>query len=231
VRALKGHEIDVAGLVFKSGDALYDVFACRSVDTLAVIGSNGRVYSVAVGGLPGGRGDGQPVSSLIELEAGSLPAHFHAGAAAQMLVLAGSGGFGLLASVGDLQSRQKGGKTFLTLEPGEKPLAPSVVPRDDLLGEQLACLSAAGRLLVFPLAELKHQPKGGRGLTLMDLDAKDSLASVAAFSQVLRVLGSGRGGRAKDETLKGAVLAGHVGKRARKGKLVGGMKALRVLPA
>ncbi len=231
VRALKGHEVDVASLAFKAGDALYDTFACRSVDTLAVVGSNGRVYSVAVGALPGGRGDGQPITSLIELESGTQPAHYHAGAAGQMLVLAGSGGFGLLARVGDLLSRQKGGKTFLALEAGEKPLAPSVVPGDELLGAQLACLSAAGRLLVFPLDELKHQPKGGRGLTLMDLDAKDSLASVAAFTQVLRVLGSGRGGKAKDETLKGAALAAHVGKRARKGRLVAGMKAMRALTA
>lgn len=113
-----------------------------------------------------------------------------------MLVLAGSGGFGLLARVGDLLSRQKGGKTFLALEAGEKPLPPSVVPTGELLGAHLACLSASGRLLVFPLDELKHQPKGGRGLTLMNLDAKDALASVAAFTQTLRVQGSGRGSKA-----------------------------------
>ena len=229
VRALKGHEVETASLAFKAGDALYGCFACRSVDTLAVFGSDGRAYSVAVASLPGGRGDGQPITSLIDLEAGTQPAHYHAGAADQMLVLAGSGGYGLLARMGDLQSRQRGGKTFLALEPGETPLAPSLVPDDELLGAQLACLSASGRLLVFPLDELKHQPKGGRGLTLMDLDAKDALASVAAFSQALRVLGSGRGGKPKDDVLKGAALAAHVGWRARKGKLVEGMKAQRVL--
>ncbi len=231
VRALKGHEIDLTSLAFKPGDALYGCFACRSVDTLAVIGSDGRVYSVAVGALPGGRGDGQPVTSLIDLELGTQPAHYFAGDGEQMLALAGSAGFGLLARLSDLLSRQRGGKTFLALEVGEKPLAPSVVPSGELLGAQLACLSATGRLLVFPLDELKHQPKGGRGLTLMDVDAKDALASVAAFTQALRVLGSGRGGKAKDEVLKGAALAAHVGKRARKGKLVGGMKAQRVLAA
>ena len=84
VRALKGHEIEPASLVFKAGDAMYGVFACRSVDTLSVIGSNGRVYSVAVGALPGGRGDGQPITSLIDLESGTQPAHYHAGAGAQM---------------------------------------------------------------------------------------------------------------------------------------------------
>jgi topoisomerase IV subunit A len=186
---------------------------------------------VAVGALPGGRGDGQPVTSLIDLESGTQPAHYVAGNAEQRLVLAGSAGYGLLARVGDLLSRQRGGKTFLVLEAGEKPLAPSVVPGDELLGMQLACLSAGGRLLVFALDELKHQPKGGRGLMLMAVDAKDPLVSVAAFTQVLRVLGSGRGGKAKDEALKGAALAGHVGKRARKGKLVQAMKAMRVLAA
>ncbi len=48
VRALKGHEVDPATLAFKAGDALYGTFPCRSVDTLLVFGSNGRVYSVAV---------------------------------------------------------------------------------------------------------------------------------------------------------------------------------------
>ena len=231
VRALKGHEIDPASLGFKAGDALYGCFACRSVDTLAVFGSNGRVYSVAVGTLPGGRGDGQPITSLIDLEAGTQPLHYHAAAAEQTLVLAGSGGFGLLAKMGDLQSRQRAGKTFLALEEGESPLAPSAVPDDDLLGQQLGCLSAAGRLLVFALDELKLQPKGGRGLTLMDLDAKDALASVAAFGQALRVIGTGRGGKPKDELLKGQALAEHVGRRARKGKLVAGMKAQRLAAA
>ncbi|HMN76425.1 MAG TPA: DNA topoisomerase IV subunit A [Burkholderiaceae bacterium] len=231
VRALKGHEVDPASLAFKPGDALYGCFACRSVDTLAVFGSNGRVYSVAVGLLPGGRGDGQPVTSLIDLEAGSQPLHYIAADAGQLLVLAGSGGYGLIAKMGDLQSRQRAGKTFLALEAGETPLAPSAVPTGDLLGQQLGCLSASGRLLVFALDELKHQPKGGRGLTLIDLDAKDSLASVAAFGQALRVIGAGRGGKVKDEVLKGNALAEHVGRRARKGRVVAGMKAQRLTAA
>src|SRR5450830_1901635 len=50
---------------FKAGDALYDTFECRTVDTLLAFGSNGRVYSVAVALLPGARGDGQPMTSLL----------------------------------------------------------------------------------------------------------------------------------------------------------------------
>jgi len=230
-RALKGHEVDAAALAFKSGDGLYGVFPCRSVDALIVFGSNGRVYSVAASLLPGGRGDGVPVTSLIELETGTQIAHYFAGHAAQKLVLANTGGFGLLAQLGDLVSRQKGGKTFLSLEAGENPLPPSAVPATELLGAQLACLSLAGRLLVFTIDELKHQAKGGRGLTLMDLDAKDALVSVSAFTQSLQVLGTGRGAKPKEEIMRGNALAAYVGKRARKGKPLEGIKAFRVLAA
>ncbi len=229
VRALKGHEVDPGALAFKAGDSLYGVFPCRSVDPLVVLGSNGRAYSVPVSALPGGRGDGQPITTLIELESGSQIAHYFAGAASQRLVLSGTGGFGLVAEVGDLVGRQKAGKSFLSLEGQELPLPPSVVPAG---ATQIACLTLTGRLLTFSMDELKHQPKGGRGLTLIDLEPKDALISVAAFSQALLVQGSGRGGKAKEEVLKGAALSAHAGKRARKGKAVEGLqKVMRVLAA
>jgi topoisomerase-4 subunit A len=80
------------------------------------------------------------------------------------------------------------------------------------------------------LSELKLQPNGGRGLTLMDLEPPDALASVAVFAQALRIEGTGRGGKAREETLKGASLAVYLGKRARKGKPQDAIpKAVRVL--
>ena len=227
VRALKGHEVEPGGLAFKAGDALRDTFACRSVDALLVFGGNGRVYSTAVSGLPSGRGDGQPITTLIDLESGTQAAHFFAGAVTQTLLLAGSGGFGLLARVGDLLARQRGGKSFLSLEAGETTLAPSRVDAQ----AKVACLSSAGRLLVFALDELKLQANGGRGLTLIDLDAKDALVSVTAFGDALRVVGTGRGGKPRDEVLKGAALALHVNRRARKGRaLAATMKATQLMP-
>lgn len=226
VRALKGHEVDAAQQQFKAGDALYGAFPCRSVDTLLVFGSNGRVYSTAVSGLPGGRGDGQPITTLIDLESGTQPAHYFAGHAAQTLLLANTGGFGLLARVQDLTARQRGGKSFLSLEADEKPLPPSLVDGT----RNVACLAMSGRLLTFGLDELRLQSAGGRGLTLIDLDAKDALVSVAAFNDALQVLGTAlRGGKPREEVLKGAALAAHAGKRARKGKAVEGMKAQRVV--
>ena len=231
VRALKGHEVDLATLQFKAGDAGYGTFACRSVDTLLVFGTaakgSGRVYSVPVSALPGGRGDGLPVTSLIDLEPGTQPAHYFAGTAQATLLLANSGGFGLLAHAADLQGRQKAGKAFLTLEDGELLLPPVVVAPAH---HQVACLSGDGRLLVFALSDLKLQPKGGRGLTLMDVDAKAPLVSVATLTESVMVQGSGRGGKPKDELIKGVALVNYQGKRARKGRLVEGLqKVLRLV--
>ena len=229
VRALKGHEVDPLSLTFKPGDALYGVFACRTVDTLVVLGTNGRAYSVAAAQLPGGRGDGAPITTFIDLESGTQPAHYFAGSADQVLLLSNTAGFGLLAKAGDLHGRTKAGKSFLTIDEGERVLPPSVVASMDT---QVACLALDGRLLVFGLDELKLQSNGGRGLTLMDVDAKAPLVSATTFAAALRVEGLGRGGKAKEEVLRASGLAAHVGKRARKGRKVDGFpKPMRVAAA
>ena len=234
VRALKGHEIDAATLQFKAGDALHaeGVQRCRSVDTLLVFGSaadgSGRVYSVAVSGLPGGRGDGVPVTSLIDLAPGTQPAHYFAGAGDTTLLLANSGGYGLLAQARDMVGRNKAGKAFLTLDDSDRLLPPtSVLPAH----RQVGCLAQDGRLLVFSLDELKLQPNGGKGLTLMDVDLACPLLSVASFADQLLVTGQGRSAKPKDETLRAVGLAAYAGKRARKGKKIDGfVKPLRLLP-
>ena len=233
VRALKGHEVDAATLAFKPGDALYGTYACRSVDALLVFGTaakgSGRVYSVAVSALPGGRGDGVPITTLIDLEPGTQVAHCWAGAAATRLLLANSAGFGLLALAGDMLGRNRGGRSFLTLDDGCLLLPPVAVAA---VHTQLACLAQDGRLLVFPLDELKLQSNGGKGLTLMDVDEKSPLIAVATLAERLLVVGTGRGGKPRQEELKGAALAQHVGRRARKGRKVDGfVKALRLSAA
>ena len=159
-------------------------------------------------------------------KSGSQPAHYLAAEVQRTVLLAGTGGYGLLAHVGDLVAKQRGGKAFLSLEPGEKPLAPALVGA----GTQLACLSASGRLLVFGLDELKLQSNGGRGLTLMDLEAKDRLLAACPFTTALTVVGTGRGGKPKEEVLRATALALHAGKRARKGRPIDGIKALSVRP-
>jgi topoisomerase-4 subunit A len=229
VRARTGHGHDAASFAFKAGDALYGTFECRTVDPLIVIGSNGRVYSVAVASLPGARGDGAPITTMIELETGTQPRHYLAGNPEQVLLLAQTGGFGLLAKLGDMITRQKGGKGFLSLEEGEYLLAPVLV---QAAHTQVACLAQGGRMLVFGLDELKLQSNGGRGLTLMDVDTKgDPLISVATVHQGVRVIGTTRGAKPKEEDVRNSAYVAHIGKRARKGKAVDAFQTVQRLQA
>ena len=123
--------------------------------------------------------------------------------------------------MGDLTASKRVGKTFLALEAGELPLRPA---RADAGQLQLAVLTNENRLLTYPLAELKHQPKGGRGLTLIDLEGPERLHAVCCYASQLNLSGVARGNKAKEDVLRLSGLAWHAGKRARKGKPVEGFK-------
>ncbi len=216
VRARTGHDHDPAQFSFKAGDKLYGTFECRTVDNLLVFGSNGRVYSVAVSALPGARGDGVPVTTLIDLAAGTRILHYFAGKAEISLLLASTAGYGFTAKLGDMVGRMKAGKAFMTLDDGDEPLAPTAIAED---ASAIACLSEKGRLLVFGLNEIKQLSSGGRGVILMELEAKEKLLAATAISQKgVKVHGIGRGGKPQEVSLSASGLANHIGKRARKGK-------------
>ena len=90
---------------------------------------------------------------------------------------------------------------------------------------RVAGLSMSGHLLAFALDEVKLQAKGGRGLTLMDVDAKDPLVAVTTCGEHLQVQGLGRGDKPRMVELRGGSLEHHVGRRARKGRKVEGLKS------
>ena len=223
VRARTGHGHEAGSFAFKAGDGLYGTFECRTVDTLLSFGSNGRVYSVPVSVLPGARGDGQPITSLIELEAGTELLYYHAGPASASLLLSSSGGYGFTATVAHMVSRLKAGKAFVTCNAGETLCRPSVVASEAGLvptppASHVACASAGGRVLTFEITELKQMAGGGRGLMLIDLEAKDSLAGAAAYTRSIRIDGIGRGGKLREETLEIRSLNNARAVRGRKGR-------------
>jgi topoisomerase-4 subunit A len=219
VRARTGHGHDAAQFTFKTGDALYGAFECRTVDTLVAVGSNGRVYSVPVAQLPSARGDGSPVTSMIDLEPGSKLVGYAAGAPERPLLLATSNGYGFIASLGDLVTRQRGGKQFINVDEGAEPLRPQ--PFDPAADTLVACLSERGRMLVFELSDVKTQPGGGRGVTLMDVDDRERLLIALPIGAEGARLGATKGsaGKAVEVALAGAALNALRGHRARKGKL------------
>jgi topoisomerase-4 subunit A len=228
VRARQGHGHDAASFAFKAGDGLYGTFECRTVDTLLAFGSKGRVYSVPVASLPGARGDGQPLTTLIELEAGTQLVHYFAGAASAWLLLSTSGGYGFLAQVENMVSRQKAGKSYINCGETDTVCRPSAANVPLPAGAEasaiytpathVACASTGGRILTFEISELKPMPNGGRGLMLIDLEAKDTLAGAAAYTRSVRIEGLGRGGKERDETLEIRSLNNARAARGRKGK-------------
>ena len=223
VRAQKGHGHDATSFAFKAGDGLYGTFECRTVDTLLAFGNNGRVYSVAVSLLPGARGDGQPMTSLLELEAGTQVSYYFAGPASATLLLSSSGGYGFIASVENMTSRLKAGKSFITCNEGEVLCRPSPVAGGSGAlplqpATHVACASTGGRILTFEIGDLKVMGKGGRGLMLIDLEDKDALAGAAAYTRSVKIEGIGRGAKPREETLEIRSLNNARAARGRKGK-------------
>ena len=250
VRARTAHGHEASSFAFKSGDDLYGTFECRTVDTLLAFGSNGRVYSVAVSLLPGARGDGQPITTLLELEAGTQLRDYFAGPASATLLLSSSGGYGFIATVENMTSRLKAGKAFVTCVDGETLCNPSVVgginqavPQSLAPGSaagttakpvaaatHVACASTGGRILTFAISELKALANGGKGLMLIDLEPKDTLAGAAAYTRSVTIEGIGRGGKNRSETLEIRSLNNARALRGRKGKAADlGFKPTRIV--
>ncbi len=221
VRVRQGHEHDPQQFTFKAGDALYDTFECRTVDQMLGFGSDGRVYTVAVSELPGARGDGSPLTSYVNLAPGSQMVAYYAGHADDLVLISTKGGNGFLANVADMITRNKAGKSFVGLDkktPGDAPLGAAKVSEGM---RQVVCLSENGRLLVFPLDELKRLPTGGKGVILIGLDAKECMRSaIAVGADGASYSGLGRGGKPTDTHLDAKTLKGFAGNRARKGHLV-----------
>ena len=224
VRARTGHGHDPASFAFKSGDGLYGTFECRTVDTFIAFGSNGRIYSVPLSVLPGARGDGQPVTTLVDLETGTHLLHYVAGPSSATYLLSSSGGYGFMANIEHMISRNKGGKAFMTLGEGEALCRPSPISGGSgavplAVATHVACASVGGRFLTFELSDLKLMEKGGRGLMLIDLETKDTLAGAAAYTRSVRIEGVGRGGKPREETLEIRSLNNAKAARAKKGKV------------
>ncbi|RYF25863.1 MAG: DNA topoisomerase IV subunit A, partial [Comamonadaceae bacterium] len=148
---------------------------------------------------------------------------YFAGPANAVLLLSSSSGYGFLAAVEHMTARNKGGKAFMTLNDGDQLCRPShaaftnasqpLVP-----ATHVCCASTGGRILTFEIGELKLMVNGGRGLMLIDLEPKDTLAGAAAYTRSIRIEGIGRGGKEREESLEIRSLNNARAARGRKGK-------------
>ncbi len=214
IRARTGHGLDVSQLSFKDGDALLQTLECRTTDAVTVLAASGKSFSVAAADIPSGRGDGAPVNTLVN--AGSDDIVWMAcGDPQRRLLMNSSAGLGFLCKLGDLSTKTRQGKDFMKVDEGASA-QPPVVLKDE---KYAAALSSDARLLLFPLEEVPERPNGGVGVQLLALPEKTTLASVAVTDgKALVVSGIKRKNRAA-ETMDEKQLAGHIGKRAQRGRV------------
>jgi topoisomerase-4 subunit A len=168
-RAAKGHEIDPFALSYKSGDGFLASARGRSNQLAMFIDSTGRVYSVIAQSLPSARGQGDPLSGLFKPPDGSEYCGTLIGEPTEQWLLASDAGYGFIATLEDLVSRNKAGKSILRVPAGGRAVVPAPVPMDaECL---IAAVSSIGRLLCFEMDELPELAKG-KGNKLINIPAK-----------------------------------------------------------
>ncbi|EGV38283.1 DNA topoisomerase IV subunit A [Neisseria weaveri] len=219
IRSRAGHHLDLSQTVFKEGDGLKQTLETRTVWPVVVLDSKGRTYTLDAADIPGGRGDGVPVSSLIELQADAEVVAMLTGTPEQLYLFSNSGAYGFIVKLGDLVGRVKAGKAVMSLEDGEKVLPPVAVYASSLINPdcKVVTVSAENRLLAFPVGELKVMSKG-RGLQLMSLNEGDALSHISVMSVPEFVVESvGRRGALHKDRLR---ICDIENKRGRKGKVL-----------
>jgi topoisomerase-4 subunit A len=216
IRSRQGHGLDATQFTYKAGDGALAVMETRTIHPIVILDTHGRAYTIRASDVPGGRGDGVPVTTLIELPAGAKAAQAISSGPGCKYLVAGSGGYGFTAALEDMVSRVKAGKTFMTVDGEETPLRP-VALAEGL--DHVAALSEKGKLLVFPLVEMRTMPRG-RGVMIMRLDESDRLAGVTLVAADRVVLRGTQRGKDAVVAIAGDELAKHRLHRARKGYLL-----------
>ncbi len=216
VRGRNGHGVDMASVNFKDGDARYLELECKTTDTLTVLAAGGKCFSVDAAVLPSGRGDGAPMNTLINSGQNDI-VWVGLGSAETRMLLANSAGNGFLCKLGDLATKTKQGKDFMSVPDGSRVLVPTFLEEGES-NTFVAALSSDARLLLFPLDELPVRPNGGVGVQLLALPDKVSLAGVAVTDgSSLTVSGFKRSRKTAELNKKD--LAEYLGKRAQRGRV------------
>ena len=158
VRAAKGHEIDPTGLSYKAGDRFLDAARGMTHQQAAFIDSTGRSYSLPIHSLPSARGQGEPLSGRLNPPDGADFVAVRAGRSDQILLLASDAGYGFLARLSDLYSKNRAGKALITLPRESRPLPPLTV--NDPETDRIVAVTSEGKMLIFPAGELPTMSRG-----------------------------------------------------------------------
>ena len=217
MRAAKGHEVDPRSLQYKSGDSFKIAARGKSNQLAIFLDSTGRAYSLPAHTLPSARGQGEPVSGKVNPPSGASFEGVVIGEDSRDVLLASNAGYGFVAKVGDLISKNKSGKAVLRLPKGSIVLPAVMV--NDYDSDMIVSVTNEGRMLMFPLKELPRlaKGKGNKIISIPTARVVDRIEFVVAMTVVTGedtlTVYAGR----RHHNLKPADLGHYRGERGRRG--------------
>lgn len=186
IRMAKGHEIEADKLSYKAGDSLGFVAKGRSNQMTTLFDSTGRTYTLPTHTLPSARSQGEPLTGRISPPTGATFKAAILDDDKALYLVASDAGYGFVTTVGDMITRNKNGKTTLTLPKNAQVLPPVKIV--DVENQFVVAISNEGRMLVFPLKELPVMARG-KGNKLIGIPSaraesgEEVVAAVTVVSQ------------------------------------------------
>ena len=210
VRALKGHVTALDALAFKGDDKLRLSFLTESTAKILVITTDGKVFTLEASRLPGGRGVGEPLRIMVDIDEGEDVAFVMPYRTGTRLMLVASDGRGFSVSQDDMIGGTRKGKALMGIDPGGKVML--AVPCE---GDHVAVIGQNRKLLVFPLVQLPQLARG-KGMRLQRY--KDGGLSDAKIFTLADGL-TWRDTSGRTWTVAAADLRDWIGNRAEAGRL------------
>lgn len=155
IRALKGHMSDTSSLTFKEGDGPKLAFPAQTTDKLLLLTTGGKAYTLGADKLPGGRGHGEPIRIMVDMENDQdiLTAFVHD--PSRKLLLVSTAGNGFIVPESEMVANTRKGKQIMNVSmPDEAKLAVPVT------GDHVAVVGENRKLLAFPLSQVPEMSRG-----------------------------------------------------------------------
>ncbi len=216
-RCAKGHDVDVKGLSYKSGDSYLGCAKGRSNQLAVFLDSGGRSFSCDAHLLPSARSQGEPLTGRFSIVGGERAEHVLMASDSQKYLIGSDAGYGFVSSFDDMVTKNKAGKAFVSLPTAAKIMPPMLIGNVDT--DWCLSISNQGRMLLFPLRDLPVLSKG-KGNKVMNIPSAKAKTREEYLTQLavvpdgasVRVIAGKRG-----MLLNASDLSHYYGERGRRG--------------
>ncbi len=160
IKALKGHGADLSSVKYKEGDKEQFIIKAYTTDKLVIFASDGKFFTVACHNFTGGKGQGEPLNLIVDMDQDAKPVNLFIHKEGKKLLLASSKGKGFIVNSNDIIAQTKNGKQILNLPEGSKALICAAAD-----GNHIATIGQNRKMLICRMDELPVMKKG-QGVTL-----------------------------------------------------------------